>query len=189
MDNAMGNQQEVNKPDAIELAWLGGLLNGDGCFSLTFRTRNKILKCDMSLTLTQCDPCVIERATDILNRLDTNPSISEYASSGAGMRTKWNLRLSKMATIHRVIEAVLPFMVGEKQAQAKLMNRYLERRLFCVDQSVRRHNEIASDIESLKIAKEFYEVRRLVVPKEIVQVLNDYPAREYGQAVGSAQHA
>lgn len=191
MNETMGNQQEGSKPSDIELAWLAGLLNGDGCFSLTFRVRKETLKCDLSLTLTQCDPSLIEKSTDILNRLGVNPGITEYPPSGAGVRTKWNLRLSKMAYIGTVIDAIVPFMAGEKLAQAKLMKRYIDRRTEYVNPGNRRWKggEIANDQESIAIAREFYKARRLEVPKEIATVLNDYPAREYGQVAGSAQQA
>jgi len=173
-DETMGNQQEVSE---IELAWLAGMLNGDGCFSLTFRSRNGKLKCDMSLTITQCDPGVIDKADELFNKIGITPGISEYAASGAGVRTKWNLRISKMAHIHRVIEAIIPYMIGEKAAQANLMKRYLDRRLPYADPALRRWKggEIENDIESLKIAADFYKVRRLGMPKELAQVLRDYP--------------
>lgn len=177
MDNTMGNQQEGSKPNDVELAWFAGLLNGDGCFSLKFRMRGETLKCDISLTLTQCDPVLVEKATDLLNRLGVNPHLSEYEPSGAGVRTKWHVRLTKMSHIGIVIDAIVPFMIGEKEAQAKLMKRYIDRRMEYVNPGNRRWEggEIANDRPSLQIAREFYKVRRLEVPKEIATVLNDYP--------------
>lgn len=182
----MGNQQEVSE---VQLAWLAGLLNGDGCFSLTFRRRDGRLKCDLSLTLTQCDPAIVERADDLINKLGVTPGISEYEPSGAGIRTKWNMRISKMAHILAVIDAVLPYMVGEKSAQAKLMKRYIERRLPFTDHSMRvSAGKLEDDRESIEIASDFYKARRLDVPQELAQVLRDYPSGEYAQAGGSAQH-
>lgn len=187
----MGNQQEVSKVSDTDAAWLAGMLNGDGCFSLKLRVRGETLKCDISVTLTQTDPCLIEKASDILTRIGVNPCIVEYPLNAGSTRIKWNLRLNKMSGISKVIDVIVPFMAGEKQAQAKLMKRYIDRRLFYVNPGNRRWKggEIANDTESLKIAAQFYEVRRLPVPDEIAHVLNDYPAREYGQAAGSAQHA
>lgn len=178
IDETMGNQQEMSE---IELVWLAGLLNGDGCFSLTFRTRQNKLKCDMSLTLTQCDAAVIDKADSTFTKIGIVSGISEYASSGAGVRTKWNLRISKMAHISRAIDAVIPYMTGEKAAQARLMKRYLDRRMPFADPKFRKGSDIDKDIDSLKIAAEFYTVRRLEVPKELAQVLRDYP-----QGVGSS---
>lgn len=177
-DIAMGNQQEVSEN---ELVWLAGLLNGDGCFSLTFRSRNDKLKCDMSLTLTQCDPAVIDRADATFTKLGIVSGIAEYAASGAGIRTKWNLRISKMAHIAKAIEHVQPYMVGEKAAQARLMKRYLDRRLPYADPALRKSARIEEDIDSLRIAADFYTARRLDVPREIAHVLRDYP-----QGVGSS---
>lgn len=185
----MDNQQELSGPSPIELAWLSGLLNADGCFSLTIRKREARLKCDMSITLTQCDPCVIEKAQSILGKMAINPGISEYEPAAGGRRTKWNARISKMSQMTQLIAAIEPFMVGEKQAQARLMKAYMDRRIKYADPSMRKWSggEIEKDLQSLAIAAEFHAVRRLDIPKELAQVLNDYPAREYAQARGSAR--
>jgi hypothetical protein len=187
MDEPIGNQQEVC--EVTELAWLAGMLNGDGCFSITFRLRKETLKCDLSLTLTQCDPCLIERASALLLKMGINPGIAEYAPSGAGMRTKYNLRVTRMAHIHQVLDAIIPYLIGEKRAQAVLMQRYVKRRLPFATATLRNGNRVEDDHEAIAIAREFYAVRRQALPSDVAKVLNDYPAREYTQARGSARHS
>ena len=187
MDETMGNQQGY--PTEGDLYWLSGMLNGDGCFSLKFRTREGTVKCDLSVTLTQCDVCLIEKASSIMERLGVNPSIAEYPASGAGNRTKYNLRITKMASIQTVLNAIADKLAGEKQAQAKLMLRYVNRRIQFSDPTLRRNNQIADDSEAIAIAREFLSVRGSGLPDDVVAALNDYPSREYAQARGSARHA
>lgn len=193
MDETMGNQQERNDATALDLSWLAGMMNGDGCFSLTFAIRkNENVKCDLSLTLTQCDPALIERATSIMNAIGVNPAIQEYGPQADGRRVKYNLRVNKMAHIARVIDAIVPFMAGEKLAQARLMRRYIARRVAFTDPKNRQNGaSVLQDREALAIARDFYVARnsQATFPKQIVKVLNDYPVREYSQAAGSAQHA
>lgn len=183
----MGNQQGV--ATEVELAWLAGMLNGDGCFSLTFRNRGGAVKCDVSVTLTQCDPCLIEKTSSILAKYGINPSIVEYAPSGAGINVKYNLRLTRMAHIRTVLGAVVGYMAGTKAALAALMLRYIDHRIVFADKSMRGELPIAEDAFAIGIGKEFYAARKTPFPADVVKALNDYPAREYGQAPGSAQHA
>lgn len=190
----MGNQQELSNVCKTDLAWLAGMFNGDGCFSLTFAIRaNNNVKCDLSLTLTQCDPSIIEEATRIMNMLEVNPGISQYQPGKEGNRIKYNLRITKMAHIAKVIDAICCYMIGDKLAQAKLMRRYIERRIKYADSTKRQNGaSIIHDNESVNIAKQFYALRESIghsgIPKHVADVLNDYPAREYGQVAGSARH-
>lgn len=167
-------------------AWLAGMMNGDGCFSLKLRKREERWKCDVSITLTQCDPAIIERASEIMIQgMDCNPSISEYEPSGAGVNTKFNLRITKMSQIARFIENIIKYMCGVKLAKAKLMLRYVNNRIKYEGQS-RRVNMLEKDPEAIQMASEFYQLCGSVIPKELTQTLRDYPAREYGQVTGSA---
>jgi hypothetical protein len=168
----MGNQQEVGE---TEWAWLAGMMNGDGCFSLTLRKRDKRWKCDMSITLTQSDPCIIERASQILiDSIGCNPPIVEYPPTGAGTSPKFNMRISKMSFMVLFIERLLPYMCGVKKAKAKLMKRYLDNRMTYEGKS-RKKNLITDDIKSIKIVTDFYELNNKPIPKEFAKVLRDHP--------------
>jgi hypothetical protein len=171
----MGNQQENEEVHDIDWAWLAGMMNGDGCFSLQLRKRENRWKCDVSITLTQTDPAIIERATEILNiGIGVNPSIQEYEACGAGINNKFNLRVTKMAHIERWIDKITPFMCGNKLARAKLMRRYVMNRMQYEGTS-RKRNTIEKDPEALSIASEYYRLTGNDVPGEISLTLRDYP--------------
>lgn len=171
----MDNQQGIDNVTGIEWSWLAGMMNGDGCFSLKLRKRDKRWKCDVSITLTQCDPCIIERASDILIRgIGCNPPIQEYAPTGTGVNTKYNLRITKMSLIAAFIEKVHPFMCGVKQAKAKLLLRYVQNRIEH-NGEYRKIHKLTDDHVALKTAEEFYVLSGSKVPKEIVKTLRDYP--------------
>lgn len=168
----MDNQQELKSN--YKEAWLAGMFNGDGCFSLTFRQRKGILKCDLSLTITQTDPSIIEEVSNILNKqLNINPSIQTYVPTGAGKKEKYNLRINKMSQILSVIDLILPHMIGNKRAQASLMKRYIERRIIYADPSLRRQNKIIDDPVSIQVGLDFYKQRGSDLPKDL-KFLNDY---------------
>jgi hypothetical protein len=162
----------------IEIAWLAGMMNGDGCFSLNLRKREKRWKCDISVTLTQTDPSIIERASAILIRkFRCNPSIMEYPPSGAGIRTKYNMRITKMSHIVRILDGIVPYMCGSKLAKAKLMLRYCRNRVL-YDGKSRKKNTIENDSRALDLASQFYKLNEREVPKEISTILRGHPERE-----------
>lgn len=177
----MGDQQQKEKVHDIEWAWLAGMMNGDGCFSLKVRKRENRWKCDVSVTLTQTDPSIIERASDILIRgIGVNPSIQEYEATGAGKNDKMNMRTTKMSSIAAWIEKIEPYMCGNKLARARLMLRYIRNRMKYEGTS-RKRNTIEKDPEALSMAAEYYRLTGNEVPGEISQMLRDYP-----QGVGSS---
>lgn len=175
----MDNQQAIGKVLDTELAWLAGMLNGDGCLSLQVRKREGRWKADISVTLTQTDPSIIEQATDIIVRaVDATPGLTEYEPSGAGLNTKYNLRFTRMAVILRLLEAVMPYMVGIKLAKAKLMCRYILGRQKHAGEW-RRDATIATDLEALQTVKEFYHLCDRPVPKEISASLRGQTQRAH----------
>jgi len=172
----MGNQQgDSNMVTELDWAWLAGMMNGDGCFSLTLRKIEKRWKCDMTITLTQTDPCLIERASDILIRgIGCNPAIQEYAPAGNSVNPKFNMRVGKMEHMAKMMNHLTPYLCGAKLAKVKLMLRYIENRIQ-YDGHSRRINTIENDPISLEIASEFYSLSGKTVPKEVVKALRDYP--------------
>lgn len=167
--------------EPTEWAWLAGMMNGDGCFHMSLRKVEKRWKCELCISLTQTDPCIIERASQILiDGIGVNPRIQEIQPSGAGVNLKYQLRVGKMSKMADLIDNLLPYMVGMKQAKAKLMRRYIDNRMKYEGLS-RRENTIEKDPAALKMACEFYDLNKTKVPKEIVEALRDYP-----QGVGAS---
>lgn len=171
----MGDQQEKKKVHEVDWAWLAGMMNGDGCFSLKLRKRDNRWKCDVSVTLTQTDPAIIERASRILiDGIGCNPPIQEYEPSGAGINTKFNMRVTKMSSIASWIEQIEPYLCGNKLARAKLMLRYVRNRMKYEGLS-RKKNWIVNDPEALSIASDYYRLTGAEVPGEISSTLRDHP--------------
>lgn len=182
----MGNQQGVNDMESVtttDWAWLAGMLNGDGCFSMKVRKRDNRWKCDLSITLTQTDPCLIEKAVAILTLgIQVNPSIQEYPPSGAGTNAKFNLRITKMDSMKRIIEQIDPYMAGVKQAKCRLILRYINNRIQYEGMSKRKHT-IESDPIALRTVVDFCHLSNTDVPNEIVHALRDYPQAGVGTSV------
>jgi len=172
-DATMGNQQEI-----ADVAWLAGMLNGDGCFSLKVRKRNDKVKrkgaqVDLSVTLTQTDGSIIEKAKTIMERITgMNTYIVEYPPCGAGKNTKMNLRYSKMQAIRKLLKAVEPFMVGNKAARARLIIEYIDRRLSLSDIATKKKNPLYDKV-SWALVEKYYEAQGKEIPKDVSELLRD----------------
>jgi len=156
----------------LDIAWLAGMLNGDGCFSLQVRKRKErknqhAAQVDLSLALTQTDGVIIEKAKIVMEKItEATPHIVEYAPSGAGKNTKLNLRYSKMAHIKKLLEAIEPFLVGNKAARARLIMAYINRRLSMTDVATRNKNPL-HDKTSWQLIKKYYSSQNKDFPKDI----------------------
>jgi len=60
-----GKHYEWREPSVIELAWLAGLLEGEGCFMATRKGRNKAANVEVTVKMTDRD--VIEHVAAVWN--------------------------------------------------------------------------------------------------------------------------
>jgi len=138
------NQQEI-KITELDIAWLAGLFNGDGCFAMNVRKKcwkgKRSIGVDLSITLTQTDAIIVEKAVRLAELITgVTPYVVEQKPSGSGTHNKMNMRISRMAHIKPFIETLLPYMVGGKAAKARLMLKYVTNRLSKMGDSVKEKN-------------------------------------------------
>lgn len=166
----MGNQQDIGE---LELAWLAGMLNGDGCFFINLREIGKGLTSEVRLTLTQTDAGLIEKAGIIMEAVTgAFPHVQEAPPHGFGKRSIMHLKVCKQTQLHALLPRLLPYLAGEKAAKARLMFRFISNRLKRTAGHENYH--IKNDVESLQIAADFYTACRRELPPKVIEILRDY---------------
>lgn len=106
-----------------ELAWLAGIIDGEGGFSIAGRYSGAKTSCHISNT----NPLIIDKCKEILNNIFVQYSIHKQ-NGPLSTRTVSRIEVTQRPEILKLISVVLPFLVGKKQ-QAELIRKYTNRRL------------------------------------------------------------
>ncbi|RKY38523.1 MAG: hypothetical protein DRP75_04355 [Candidatus Omnitrophota bacterium] len=124
----MGNQH----PLEIDLAYLAGIIDGEGCITI-HRTAQRRKNSDGKtlqpmLTITNCDSNIIARCQEILNRLEINGHLkSSSIRRPSSWKTCYWFTVSGFK-IKRILDAIKPYLVG-KQGQCELVLNFINSRL------------------------------------------------------------
>ena len=111
-----------------ELAWLAGILDGEGSFSVHRNQKtqrdgfNRYFTWAMSITIVNSDPHLLRRCVDLLVAITNRMPYIYLKQPGVGRRPllTFAIRVQRKQDIVAMIEAVLPYLVG-KRDQAKLL--------------------------------------------------------------------
>lgn len=157
------NQQEIHTKEVtnVELAWLAGMLNGDGCFHMSARKKSwkgrDTIGVDMRMVLTQTDAGIIEKASGIITRLTGHtPYIAERKPAGAGVNGLMHMSIGRMVHMDAVLEAIRPYLVGDKAARARLIGKYIKSRLSKMGEHPKNKNPRLCK-EDWALVEQFYE--------------------------------
>ena len=127
MEKEMGNQQERLK---LDLAWLGGVIDGEGTFTLRIhgRKRNKLLITPV-FSITNTDFVITDNIERILKENDI-PFWVTYVSNEAHPKWKPKKEIVNMGVrrLSKFIPVILPYLVG-KEEEAKIVCEFCDRRL------------------------------------------------------------
>lgn len=113
------------------IAWLAGIMEGEGTFAIYHQRRSgkdsDQLRATISLTNT--DPFLINKAYEIFKGIGVEMHIHEYDNKKGSTRTVYDMQTAKQTNVKLVCEALLPFLFGEKKAKAEMILRFVNRRL------------------------------------------------------------
>jgi hypothetical protein len=129
----MGNQQATD----AELGWLAGIIDGEGYLGMnvesehnyrpTHHTRRHSIKVEIKVT--NCDPEIVVKTAQIMQKLGVNPYIRQPAVVlKENHKVHYEASIKRMAPVKRVLEAVLPYLVGSKLERAGIILRFIELR-------------------------------------------------------------
>lgn len=112
-----------------DLAWLGGMWEGEGTISIfthTEKTGNEKICPHVSVVNT--DIGLINKMRKILEELGCNFVLHERRPKNSRHSTAWILTTRNMKYIIIFLEAVLPYLYGEKAPKAEIVLDYCKRR-------------------------------------------------------------
>jgi len=174
-----------------QLAWMAGMFNGDGCISLTLLDWKTRFNARVQVALSQTDMETLGQCEEYVTKIiGKTPYRTVNKAHGDGKSDIHHIRMNKMVDVTTFLSAIRPWLVGKKAKKADLVIKYIERRKtfdHLNSNDVKRN--IRNDEVSMRIVQEFYKLNNAKVPQKITEALNDYLAREYGQAPGSAEYA
>lgn len=185
-DVTIDNQHAT--PTETRLAWLAGIIEGEG--SITLNVRRKQWKgwngigIDLGIQIVNTDTYIIEECVAIIEGIiGTAPKICErnaipdrYTTDGTVWkqnRQMLSIHISKMAHIKLIIEKLLPYMIGEKKARARLIVKFINRRQSITDAGTKRGPKWYDGYD-WSIVKEFYDIKGIKLPEEVERAVRDY---------------
>lgn len=119
----MDNQQATQ----VELAWLAGMLEGDGTLNLRLAWCGRKMKrryVQTPIEFTNTDKAIIEHCVMICKKLGVNLHVKHTTQlNGPEHKRKVvsTARSHSMAGAMKILPALLPFLVGEKKERARLV--------------------------------------------------------------------
>lgn len=145
----MGNQQETNRQ--LDLAWLGGIWDGEGTFCLARRWRQGRTVLNYNVHICVSNQCMI-MLNEIARVLDENNIPYHLQTQDAGKKSSFkgsgkvyttnratgNLKIIGYKRAKHFLPIILPYVRGKK-VQAELLLEYVNYRL-----SMPSHGAIAS---------------------------------------------
>lgn len=115
----------------IELAWLAGIMEGEGTFAIYHQKTgdgpNGQIRGTISITNT--DPFLINECHRIFSNMGIEMYMHQYDNKKGSTRTVFDLQTSKQAYVKKVCEQLLPYLVGEKKPKAIMLLRFVSKRL------------------------------------------------------------
>lgn len=114
------------------LTWFAGFFEGDGTTGL-FKTRRKSGKWRIStyFLITNNDPTLIERCNDIAKDMGVDMFIIQRERpEGKDWNINYQIAAKSFTGVHTILKNILPHLVGNKRAIAKMTMRFIESRNF-----------------------------------------------------------
>ncbi len=153
----MDNQQATLESRTLtteDLAWLGGVIDGEGCISLYRRIRGKAVNFTPEIVISNSDPYFIEECAKILEMAEIGHWV-QWRKPGKNRQSKKMMGCVITRGFKRTQRAttiLIPY-IRAKRDQAKLMLEFVEDRLACKQKCysyTERDDEIYRELRILK---------------------------------------
>lgn len=121
----MGNPQVTD----TQLAWLAGIIDGEGTITVGFLNTRETRQYAPSVTVVNTNPVMIATILAIYDQLGVGSHVMERdRTKSLGKRSIWNVTVQRMGGIEKLLTVLAPFMVA-KRAQAELLLRFVRSRI------------------------------------------------------------
>jgi hypothetical protein len=110
----------------VDLAWLAGIIDGEGCFCIFTNSRKDAMKPSISanLSITNSNCLLLNRCREILDALEIKYLYQDPKNGRQRGRRVMRIKIKNYSSLQRIIELTLPFFVG-KAEQAKLVLEFV----------------------------------------------------------------
>ncbi len=123
----MDNQQ-LSKLTEIELAWFAGFIDGEGCISIrTDRDSRKIRRLVSSFEICNTQKELIDKCFEIANKIGVTLRIRNRVDSKV-KKPIWKADTHRHAKVKKLIEPLIPYIVGKKQ-RAEIVVEFINTRI------------------------------------------------------------
>jgi len=122
----MDNQQATLTD--MELGWLGGVVDSDGCISMSRSDRGNYILYGCDIVFTNTDPVFIEEVARLLNKGGIGCHVRWSKQSGLGKKTVGEVRVGGHKRCFTALSVLTPG-IRAKREQASYMLEFLKRRL------------------------------------------------------------
>lgn len=181
-DNQQGTTSEA------EIAWLAGIIEGEGTMDLSVYRRNDSVKPKIAarIVLYNTDAGIIKKAVSIIEGLGLKHYLAERAQKPlarangegyGGQDPMFILKVSKLADAYILAKLLRPWCFGDKGNRFDLMIQYLARRLKKIELNGGNHRNVELDHGDVSIVADFYKyhVKRNRNNKALIAgLLNEY---------------
>jgi hypothetical protein len=181
------NQQAT--PTEAELAWLGGIIEGEGSLAMAIYHHNGTArqpKVGLKVIVYNSDAGIMKQVVSILSRLLVGYHMRERElqpmrkANGEGYYKPTSpmliITIGKFAAVETVLQAIRPWLFGDKAARADLMLQFLERR-----SAKNNGKRTLYDAGDMRLVLDFAHLGRRQDTTLVERVLNELEQ-------GSAQH-
>ena len=189
------NQQAIYKE--TEIAWLAGIIEGEGTISLSCYSRKDLSypKISVSVVLSNTDAGIVEQCVNVLDKIDIPYHIKEREQKPIVHKNGtyiskdsiFVVSLKGMANIFEFLKILTPYLYGDKKHRALVVMRFVAGRV--AKQNRLGYAHVPLEQKDVDIVIEFYErfVRRPGNKKEsVIESLRDYTRKYSGEPVDLA---
>jgi len=188
-ENDVDTDNQQGTPTEAEIAWLAGVLEGEGSFALSMWKRDEesgsVPKASVTVKLYNTDAGLVKKAVEIIRRLGIAPYIKEREQKpmqkpgGEGHYCSPDpmlvVTVSKLEASLVLLKTLRPWLFGNKAARADLMIAFLEQRL--AKHEAHGVKRVPYDGEDIRLVADFYSrFTRVGIPPAVEGLLNEYRA-------------
>jgi len=190
----MDNQQAT--PTEAEIAWLAGILEGEGSLSLApqktgDKKDDRYHKLAVHIVIYNTDGGIIGKVVEIMEKMGVSHHISERQQKPLQMEGRpsyltrdslFTVKVQRVRPSLHFLETLRPWLFGDKGKRVDLMLKFLRRRIDtlneCGHSGTQGGFRAPYDVEDWQIAKEFLELGGRSTKMPLVErVLNEYEQR------------
>lgn len=168
----------------MEIAWLAGIIEGEGTLMMGLwqRETNRKPKIGLQVKIYNSDAGIIRKCAEILETLTVGfhlkeremPAVRRPDGEGSyrANAPMLTLTVSKLEHVHRILTAIQPWLFGEKASRAILMLKFLERR-FVKFEDNSMGKRAPYDADDLRVVLQFCRGTKRGDVEAVERVLNE----------------